>query len=599
MQVKLSLTNRSPGSYLPPLGIPPVTGRWRRRGGDHDGSGRHRWTAPPVSSLSALPDPAPGTTGSLLLDVPTGRRGVLELCRCTWVHDPFGLVGAPGPSTPVVLAAVYPAPIPPDRSLTPGPASVAGMLADGRPTPAGGVGELEGIRPYVACDRLVLLHWPAMARYGTWFVRQFGGDGGAAHSIVVDDRVEFDRRAEFEREFFVASGAVDEMTRGHRSVHLTTLSGTSYSFEATEQAQASPTGPGRAAARPCAGRIPVPAATTRCGAAHDPDRGGTAGTRRGGTATVRPDRCARRAPGSDLTGGRRVNGRWPGEWGCWWRRSSAVAAGAAGDWGDARHRGDGARRIRGGGGAPPLAGTRRRPGRGGRGRQCRVVGTPRLVVPAGLRPRSRTRVAAPDPPGGPTGPGRLPPPARAHLGGHRPLRPGGRPGGGRRTCARHPVADALVGPGVGSGGVVGDLLPSTGVAAGPLVWAVAPSWSTPVAAGRTPGARPWSPGCRPGHPDAGVVGRCRVERGVTGGTEAAVAPSALSLATDLIGVERRDANVVLFRAITCVHLLAGRRTDDLRGRSVGPRPRHRGPAPRTGPSVPRHSPSGPHCSPPG
>ncbi len=240
MQVKLALTNRSPGSFLPPLGIAPVTGRWRARGVDHDRSRRHHRIAPSVSSLSALPDATPGSTESLLLDVPTGRRGVLELpAQHTWVHDPFGLVGAQGPSTPVVLAAVYPAPIRPDQAIGDGTVPVAGTLANGRPTPAGGLGELEGIRPYVVGDRLILLHWPAMARYGTWFVRQFGGDGGAAHSIVLDDRIGVHRRADFERLVSVALGAVDEMTRGHRAVHLSTLSGTSYSFEATDRGRTS------------------------------------------------------------------------------------------------------------------------------------------------------------------------------------------------------------------------------------------------------------------------------------------------------------------------------------------------------------------------
>ena len=51
----------------------------------------------------------------------------------------------------------------------------------------------------------------------------------------------------------------------------------------------------------------------------------------------------------------------------------------------------------------------------------------------------------------------------------------------------------------------------------------------------------------------------------------AVAPSALSLATDLTGVESRDADVVLFRVTPRVpDLLAGHHADQLRRRAMGP-----------------------------
>ncbi len=211
----------------------------------------------------------------MLLDVPTGRRGVLELpSQHTWAHDPFGLVGTPGPSTPVVFAAVFPSPIRLDQPIAAGPEPVAGTLSNGSPAPGGGTGELEGIRPYVPGDRLVLLHWPAMARYGTWFVRQFSAEGGTARSIVLDDRVGVHRRAEFERLISAALGAVDEMTGEHRAVSLVTLSGQSYSFEPTDQGRSSarlvlaelrPTG-----ARDAIGRAPIPPdavlLTTRTGA---------------------------------------------------------------------------------------------------------------------------------------------------------------------------------------------------------------------------------------------------------------------------------------------------------------------------------------------
>jgi uncharacterized protein (DUF58 family) len=59
-------------------------------------------------------------------------------------------------------------------------------------------GEFADLRPYVAGDRLHLLHWPAFARYGTLLVRRFEPEVGAAVHIVVDDRVGVHRRDAFE-----------------------------------------------------------------------------------------------------------------------------------------------------------------------------------------------------------------------------------------------------------------------------------------------------------------------------------------------------------------------------------------------------------------
>ena len=233
MQVRLSLTSRSSGgSVLPPLGLAPLRRQWRLRSTAPDGDSRRTSLAPPSASMLPLPRPGPRRTESCLLEVPTGRRGVLELPpQRTWAHDPFGLFAASGPVTPAVLAAVYPVPIRPDQSIAGIPVSTAGAMATSDPSRGTGLGELEGIRPYVAGDRLSLVHWPAKARYGSWFVRQFGAEGTVAVSIVLDDRGGVHRRAEFERLISAVLWVVIDELGGHRVVRLATLSGRSYVFE--------------------------------------------------------------------------------------------------------------------------------------------------------------------------------------------------------------------------------------------------------------------------------------------------------------------------------------------------------------------------------
>ncbi len=240
MQVRLSLTNRSSGtSVLPPLGLAPLRREWRLRSTALDSGPRRTELAPASASMLLLPRPGPGRTESCLLDVPTGRRGVLELPpQRTWARDPFGLFGASGPVTPAVLAAVYPVPIRPDQSIAGIPVSTAGAMATSDPTQGTGLGELEGVRPYVAGDRLSLLHWPAKARYGTWFVRQFGAEGTVAVSIVLDDRGGVHRKAEFERLISAVLWVVLDELGGHRVVRLATLSGRSYVFEPDDRGDA-------------------------------------------------------------------------------------------------------------------------------------------------------------------------------------------------------------------------------------------------------------------------------------------------------------------------------------------------------------------------
>ncbi|HEX7444679.1 MAG TPA: DUF58 domain-containing protein, partial [Acidimicrobiales bacterium] len=242
MEVRLSVTNRSStGTKFPQLSLPDIGGRWRPTGGDPGPATKPLWVAPSVPSLRALPHPGPGRTESCLLEVPTGRRGVFTLPpQQTWSHDPFGLVGAPGPRTPVVVAVIHPVPYRPGGlvigSPTPTVGSTSTLTVDSGS--GDGMGELQGIRPYVAGDRLSLLHWPAKVRYGTWFVRQFDAEGTGSVSVVIDDRAGVHRRVEFERLVSAALWAVLETTRSTRAVHLVTLSGRSYSFAPSEQGRA-------------------------------------------------------------------------------------------------------------------------------------------------------------------------------------------------------------------------------------------------------------------------------------------------------------------------------------------------------------------------
>jgi uncharacterized protein (DUF58 family) len=240
MQVHLSVTDRaSSGNALPPLGLEPTDDRWTIRGAGSGGVRHRRRLAPSIGSLLALPIPAPGRTETCLLPVPTGRRGVFELPpQPTWATDPFGLFAVTGPSIPAVTAVVHPAPVLPSEHLHDFESAGAGDDASGHSSAGGGIGDLEGIRPYVPGDRLSLLHWSAKARYGTWFVRQFGTEEALTLSVVIDDRIGVHRRLEFELLVATTLGILTEAIESGRSAQLHTLSGRRYNFVPGERGQA-------------------------------------------------------------------------------------------------------------------------------------------------------------------------------------------------------------------------------------------------------------------------------------------------------------------------------------------------------------------------
>jgi uncharacterized protein (DUF58 family) len=195
------------------------------------------------SGLVALPTPGPQTSALATSRAPSARRGVFVLPAVdSWVLDAFGLWGGRGPTVPAVSLVVHPEPDP-DAAWS---AEPVGDPGDGTPAAApshgrDGPGDLVGIRPYAAGDRLTLLHWPARARYGAWFVRQFAPELGAQWRLVLDDRAGVHRKADFERMLSTAEGLIELCGQAGRSIELCTLSGMSSTVApapmALEQAQ--------------------------------------------------------------------------------------------------------------------------------------------------------------------------------------------------------------------------------------------------------------------------------------------------------------------------------------------------------------------------
>lgn len=226
MTLQIGVTNRSLAA-APAVAVEAPGRRWRRRGegaGDSD-------AAPALlvpAGLITLPAPAPRVRGVFSSAVPTRRRGVFVLpARASWVLDPFGLFGARGPVVPAARAVVYPAA---RHDVVWAPVGDASPTGATEPRPGhgrDGPGELVGIRPYVAGDRLSLLHWPARARYRAWYVRQFGPDEGGRTRLVLDDRTGVHRRRDFEAMVADAHGLVELCWREGRTVELCTLSGRS------------------------------------------------------------------------------------------------------------------------------------------------------------------------------------------------------------------------------------------------------------------------------------------------------------------------------------------------------------------------------------
>jgi len=219
--------------------------------------------APARRDLVEFPPLAPGASARVLRPTPTGRRGlfVLDLVT-TWVHDPFGLVGVPVAVTGPAFAVVHP----PQAEPTAVPA-VGGLdplaeseLADERITPyGGGLGELSGLRPYVPGDRLHLLHWPALARYGELLVREFDPAAGTVVRVLLDDRPGVHRRREFDGALSLTYGLAVAAVASGLPCEVVTLSG--------ERTVVAPTAAGLAALVPVLAAAQPRAARGRSGRA--------------------------------------------------------------------------------------------------------------------------------------------------------------------------------------------------------------------------------------------------------------------------------------------------------------------------------------------
>ena len=223
----ISVTNRT-SRTSPGLSIesPPSQWRqWRVHTGPAGTTSRARLLVP--TGLVTLPSPGPRSSTVATSPAPSTRRGLFVLpSRRAWVLDAFALWGAPGPALPSVTVVVHPEPDPrvawpPENGSAPREIARVVAQVQGRDGP----GDLVGIRPYVAGDRLSLLHWPARARYGTWFVRQFAPEVGLRSRLVLDDRLGVHRRSDFEEMLCAAEQLVELCWRDGRTIEVCTLSG--------------------------------------------------------------------------------------------------------------------------------------------------------------------------------------------------------------------------------------------------------------------------------------------------------------------------------------------------------------------------------------
>jgi Protein of unknown function DUF58 len=242
---RLHLAVADTNRWLPPLGLESPDGRWRTLdglptpGGRTNGDGwDDRWDAPrPITrwaprgaELIRFPPTPAGRTSVVELPVPTDVRGILGLPRLRlWVGDPLGLFAWAGPVQGSTVIVVHPSSVGFD-AVDPATVGVPGMdgTAEGQPTPGttgGGPGELDGIRPYRAGDRLHLVHWPSLAGPGDIMVRQFAPDSDQVVQIVVDDRVGTHRRHAFDDALAVTYALIARSNAEGHATDLLTLSG--------------------------------------------------------------------------------------------------------------------------------------------------------------------------------------------------------------------------------------------------------------------------------------------------------------------------------------------------------------------------------------
>ncbi|MGO9341565.1 MAG: DUF58 domain-containing protein [Acidimicrobiales bacterium] len=172
----------------------------------------------------------------LLFPIPSQRRGVLTVPSLRlWCLDPFELFAYEMVVTTEASIVVVPDPTPP-RSLVGGVLQPAGRFVWAPPQSgesSGGQGfDLSGLRPYVAGDRLRLLHWPTLARTGDLLVRDFEGSGTDAVTLIMDDRADKIDPDSFESVISATAGVGVEAARLGLGVELRSPGGVHLDLQA-------------------------------------------------------------------------------------------------------------------------------------------------------------------------------------------------------------------------------------------------------------------------------------------------------------------------------------------------------------------------------
>lgn len=151
-----------------------------------------RVVSSPEHRRVALAPLDPGGRVVTTVTVPTERRGLWSLApRRVWITDPLGLVLVCVARSPGAHLVVCPRPAPPSTPTAPAGLGAPDVTIEAHGHTRAGRGggdELTGLRPYVPGDRLVRLHWPALARTGDLLVREFVEPEAPCVEVFVDDR---------------------------------------------------------------------------------------------------------------------------------------------------------------------------------------------------------------------------------------------------------------------------------------------------------------------------------------------------------------------------------------------------------------------------
>ena len=192
------------------------------------------WQAPSAGVdpgvVAPFPGLAPGESGTTTATRRMPRRGPFDVgSGRVRVSDHLGLCVTTVLTLPPVTVFVHPAPV----AASPGAGAGAGAKARSTDelsqhlTPHGRQddGELVGLRPYVAGDRLHLVHWPTMRRSDGPYVKEFDAETREVVRIVIDDRAGMHRRQAFEAMLGMTVTLLTEASTRRLSVELATLSG--------------------------------------------------------------------------------------------------------------------------------------------------------------------------------------------------------------------------------------------------------------------------------------------------------------------------------------------------------------------------------------